>query len=529
MSSPNKESQRSDSDSSITAVDYIQKQSELEKEARELMPYEPDKCTYEMGELRQSIYACLTCSKENDEIPIGICYSCSIHCHSQHELVELFTKRSFVCDCGTTRMSKTPDGACKLRRQAGDADLGDRRNLSSVPSISAATNSQRRHSSLVQLEAEDIPSSSNVYNQNFHGRFCGCKLLYNPLEETGNMLQCYFGFECGEDWYHDQCIMGFAPDTFKTKENTDGLTEAGENMLDKLSPAGLTAEQKEYAFEGAPKDTFVDTENTIQNSGESEGNEVDKTFEEKKEEGTNNKEKEQEQEQEQEQEKEQEDIDDQEMIKKLKYFPPLSSFDQFICWQCVAKFAAIFNELEKLVPQIVHAKLPRFEGVKTVEEWHELAQKDNEPMRKRVKLESPPNTATTENEYAGDTQNLSSLFLSNDFKEKLKKVIPKIDKDSKLAQFLHNNSFLYDEDPIYEPPMDLSEEEWSTTVSYLDMSAADAMHSLPRKQAIETIQGYDKMRAKLREFFKPFAEQGKVVTEEEVKSFFGTINNGDTK
>ncbi|ODV94939.1 hypothetical protein PACTADRAFT_3825 [Pachysolen tannophilus NRRL Y-2460] len=50
---------------SMTAVEYLEKQLELEKEARELMPYDPNICTYTIGALHQQVYACLTC-REND-------------------------------------------------------------------------------------------------------------------------------------------------------------------------------------------------------------------------------------------------------------------------------------------------------------------------------------------------------------------------------------------------------------------------------------------------------------------------------
>ncbi|KAI3404574.2 hypothetical protein KGF56_002619 [Candida oxycetoniae] len=492
---------------SITAVDYINQQMELGKEAREIMPYDPDECTYEMGELRQSVYACLTCSKQNDETPIGVCYSCSIHCHSQHELVELFTKRAFVCDCGTTKMAKTFDGACKLRRKAKH---NDSKSLATTPIRSGVGSSSRsRHSSNVTLPAEDIPSSTNIYNQNFYGKFCGCKSFYNPLEETGNMLQCYFGFFCGEDWFHDRCIMGFAPDTF-TKPTKVNNPENGENMLDKLSSPGFDAEHdaRTVGVGQNSKNNVEHLKEKIDNTKEQaqleEKDGIDKTKE-----------------QDELKENDEIDIDDQEMIEKLKYFPILSSFDQFICWNCVAKFSDVFNELEKQIPGVIIQKLPRFEGVQTVEDWYKLSQNVNEPKPKKVKLENQ--------EEKGKQGESFSIFLANDFKNKLKKALPSLEPSSKLKQFFDSNEYLYNEDPVYQPPVDKSEEEWSTTVSFLDMCTADAIHSLPRSQTIETIQGYDKMREKLRNFFKPFAEQGKVVTEEEVKNFFGKINEDDKK
>ena len=59
------------------------------------------------------------------------------------------------------------------------------------------------------------------------------------------------------------------------------------------------------------------------------------------------------------------------------------------------------------------------------------------------------------------------------------------------------------------------------------MSALDVIQNLPRDQAIEGIQAYNTIKAKLRDFFKPFAEQGKIVTEDEVKSFFGEMTAKD--
>lgn len=42
-------------ESSVTAIEYINRQLELEKEARELMPYSFETCTFSMGPLRQPV------------------------------------------------------------------------------------------------------------------------------------------------------------------------------------------------------------------------------------------------------------------------------------------------------------------------------------------------------------------------------------------------------------------------------------------------------------------------------------------
>jgi len=62
---------------------------------------------------RQAVFACMTCTppKSPDFVPAVICLGCTEHCHSDHEVVELYTKRKLKCDCGNSKFPKNP---CKL-------------------------------------------------------------------------------------------------------------------------------------------------------------------------------------------------------------------------------------------------------------------------------------------------------------------------------------------------------------------------------------------------------------------------------
>ena len=63
-------------------------------------------CSYPMGYIRQAVYACMTCTPEALEKPetrAGVCLACTYNCHHDHELVELYTKRMFRCDCGNDK------------------------------------------------------------------------------------------------------------------------------------------------------------------------------------------------------------------------------------------------------------------------------------------------------------------------------------------------------------------------------------------------------------------------------------------
>ncbi|OKL63584.1 hypothetical protein UA08_01483 [Talaromyces atroroseus] len=203
------------SQNSQTAKEFIESQLQLEADAREILPYSFDSCTQALGPLRQTLFSCLTCNPppENDAdpyTPAAVCYSCSISCHGEHTLVELFNKRNFVCDCGTRRFPDT--SICTLR-------------------VDPQTKAKGVHS--------QPPAEGNKYNHNFRNHFCACDEEYNTHEEKGTMFQC-LGLGtvetggCGEDWWHPECLVGLPRgwhNTAKEKE-TASETEAKSQGID---------------------------------------------------------------------------------------------------------------------------------------------------------------------------------------------------------------------------------------------------------------------------------------------------------
>lgn len=160
---------------SVTMLDVLEEEKELEEEYAAVLGASDEKsCTYTQGAVkRQALYSCLTCCPEtrNDlDKSAGICLACSYHCHENHELVELYTKRNFRCDCPTER---TGTNRCCL------------------------------NSSLKQPEGKN---TDNLYNQNFQGLYCACHRPYPDPERTTEevMLQCII---C-EDWFHLQHLEG---------------------------------------------------------------------------------------------------------------------------------------------------------------------------------------------------------------------------------------------------------------------------------------------------------------------------------
>ncbi|KAH7107287.1 hypothetical protein BKA62DRAFT_610594 [Auriculariales sp. MPI-PUGE-AT-0066] len=128
------------------------------REAAIALPHAFDKCTYALGSLRQAVYLCLTCGLDR-----GVCSACSIACHADHEQVELFPKRGFQCDCPTRAMAQP----CSL------------------------------------VKGVDMPPNlSNVYGPNYRNVFCRCGEPYDAKTERETMVQC---LAC-EDWFHESCL-----------------------------------------------------------------------------------------------------------------------------------------------------------------------------------------------------------------------------------------------------------------------------------------------------------------------------------
>lgn len=137
------------------------------------------KCTYFQGYVkRQALYSCLTCvpeARNNPELAISCCLACSLNCHTDHEVIELYTKRNIRCDCGV----KTGSIACQ------------------VEPTKKIIGSQ--------------PNARNVYNQNFSGLYCTCNRPYPDPEDNieDEMLQC----SVCENWFHGRHLNAKAPDS----------------------------------------------------------------------------------------------------------------------------------------------------------------------------------------------------------------------------------------------------------------------------------------------------------------------------
>ncbi|XP_028799305.1 putative E3 ubiquitin-protein ligase UBR7 isoform X2 [Neltuma alba] len=151
-----------EAEQSVTIHEYLKEVEDRELEADLVLGGDDGKeCTYNSGYMkRQAIFSCLTCTPDGNA---GVCTACSLACHDGHQVVELWTKRNFRCDCGN---SKFGEFYCKL------------------------------------FANKDVENVENAYNHNFKGSYCTCGRPYPDPDavEQEEMIQCCL---C-EDWFHEE-------------------------------------------------------------------------------------------------------------------------------------------------------------------------------------------------------------------------------------------------------------------------------------------------------------------------------------
>ncbi|GME90166.1 unnamed protein product [Ambrosiozyma monospora] len=259
------------------------------------------------------------------------------------------------------------------------------------------------------------------------------------------MFQCQFGAVCGEEWFHEECIIGVRPGVMNRRKPTKDMTQ-GENKLGTLSEPGLDASADNVAKENHNVD---------------------------------------------------ESSDDEDEVLPLPGFPKLETFETIICWKCTEKFR---KEFECLCDALGYDKVYNIRA-DTLEARDALLKRDDD--KKRLSEENYPFT----------------IFLKDTFKKDIAKLLKDKSEDKNyqgLIKLMKSHSFMFESDPIYQPPDD-PESDDNSSIFELGMKSLNRM---PVESALGGIEAYEQIKNKLTEFFKPFAQENRVVTKEEVVEFF---------
>ncbi|KAI4274823.1 MAG: hypothetical protein L6R38_006037 [Xanthoria sp. 2 TBL-2021] len=486
---------RADSHDSQTASEFINSQLQLEADAREALPYAFDHCTQPLGPLRQNLFSCLTCnpppkSTSDPYTPAGVCYSCSIACHGEHELVELFNRRNFTCDCGTTRLPAT--SPCTLR-------------LDPVTGIKGPVHSQPA-------------AEGNTYNQNFRNRFCGCKELYDAHTEKGTMFQC-LGLDgeseggCGEDWWHPECILGHGRNRPRTKkaesspepspestheslgngsDPTPNQQEVEEDHGDEELPPGFPVEDD---FETFVCYKCVDANPWIKRYASSTGflppvlKSEEKTLEGHPKLGDNR--------------SGNGTTTTAATHQDTVHDVPNGSAD--------GTYAGTYAGTNSIMS-------PRANPLKRRADDDEESHNLTRP--KKTKIEANQNCYYESLPQPGDKT--VSLFLKEDFRDHFCRC-------ANCYPNLRKHPQLLEEEESYEPPLSEEEENGRGSVgtgSLLDRGEA-ALNNVDRVRAIEGVMVYNHLKDKVKSFLQPFAESGQAVGAEDIKAYFEKLRGDE--
>jgi E3 ubiquitin-protein ligase UBR7 len=468
------------SENSQTAADYISSQLRLEADAREALPYQFDTCTKPLGPLRQSVFACLTCtpppaSKYQQFTPAGVCYSCSISCHGEHNLVELFSKRDFVCDCGTTRIanSATP---CNLRLHPETGLKGG----------------------ILGDEARQ----GNKYNRNFEGKFCGCCDEYDPEKEKGTMFQC-LGLGtveeggCGEDWWHPECLMGVPrqqPQP-KPKQEAIGALESVKEEVEGTTAAAAAA---------AAENNETNQEDHIDEAPLPAGFPAEDEF------------------------------DHLICYKCVDAFPWIKQYAG-----TTGFLAALPSKPSSPVKDDSSADsitqaldINKRKAEDDLEDGQDVKKIKPDPENKITTDAAPSSNGNPPAKHealpAAPTESIS-LFLRDDFRDHFCRCAACFPRLAKHLQLL-------EEEDAYEPPMSEDGEQQDDARSAAGRSVHSgsllergeaALSSMDRVRAIEGVMAYNHVKDKVKAFLAPFAESGQAVGAEDIKAYFAKLRGDE--
>ena len=181
---------------SITFVDLVQEQDALERAAlADIQENWGDEycCTFHDGAISQPVFACLSCFGSSGRA-VGVCFGCSMSCHVDHRIVELYEKRDF-----RYVFSSSLDGNVRNKQIVDGLLHPISYHLAFFVRCDCGTGTQRVQCLFEKNHILRSSLNQNDYNQNFLGLFCWCMQEYDG---KATMYQCFL---C-QDWFHKKCL-----------------------------------------------------------------------------------------------------------------------------------------------------------------------------------------------------------------------------------------------------------------------------------------------------------------------------------
>lgn len=309
------------------------------------------------------------------------------------------------------------------------------------------------------LEEEN---TSNIYGHNFRAEFCRCGRPYDAKTEQEVMIQCLM---C-EDWFHESCCnlreQPSSKEAPPTSENAIKLQDDTESDTSDL-PSPLISEDD---YESFICGLCVSVNPTLKRWAGTPG------------------------------------------LSMIVRDSPQQS------WRClVDEESGVYDACSS--PSIVGVKRPLSPSDTGIPEAKRVRGKSPSSELPGTCLAPPRNSIAAEificyDPLLGHPRGRGDIFLSEGFR----------------SRWCHCNSclpsikpykFLFEEETTYEPP-----EDPDLGLSFEELGMR-ALERLPRDKAIEGIHAFNGMRDNLIKFLRPFADEGKVVDESDVRAFFQSL------
>jgi len=317
-------------------------------------------------------------------------------------------------------------------------------------------------------------NTSNVYGHNFKGQFCRCGRPYDAKTEQETMIQCLV---C-EDWFHESCCNlrerppSRAPSPEQCPKQTAGVVEVVDDDTSETSsglpPPLISASDYESFICGA----CVSNNDTLVRWAGTPGITM--------------------------------------VIRDSPAAP----------WKC---FSAEVPSTKDIVDTDGMDKSTV--GSKRLRSPSSLEVPDAKRPRTTLAAASclaPRSNATSEKIFAQlnapveISLGTGDLFLSEGFRDRWCRCV------SCLPSLEANRCLLEDEE-TYEPPED---PDSGLSLEELGMRA---LERLPRDRAIDGIHAFNGLRDNLLKYLRPFAQEGKVVNEADVRDFFASLSEARKK
>ena len=401
-----------------------------------------------------------------------------MQCHGEHTLVEIFQKRNFTCDCGTTRFPST--SPCSLR-----------------------TNHETNTRGGVHSEEPDV---NNKYNQNFRNRFCSCECDYDPFQQKGTMFQCLgLGTAetggCGEDWYHPGCLVGMGPKWFEKMKIANKSSSGTE--VDEKNALPTISEDNEGGQEA--------TANSLRNNNEVavEDDDDDPPMPP--------------------------GFPDEDAFEGFLCFKCVESNPWTKRYAGFSSFhppVLLCSDPDKAV-EAGETKKRRADddgddhgGAKRIKsETDEPAPASGENVASTSADDSKASEAAAECKLPNlpaAPDGRFSLFFKEDFRDKLCRCLS-------CYEHLNEHAQLLEEEEVYEPPISEEGSHGGSTNgsgSLLERGES-ALRNVDRVRAIEGVMAYNHLRERLKPFFQQFAESGQAIGAEDIKAYFAKLRGDE--